>query len=365
MIGLRLHDRLVVGSVLGALLMTWAVLLGFDAVFAFAAELNEIGEGDYGAVEALSYVGYTLPRRAYELFPNAAMIGCVLGLGALSASSELTALRAAGLSRLRICLSAAALVIGLTGLMVSAGETVGPWGEQRAQSLVVQAKSRDLAVARWSGLWAREGDTFLNARRGRVEGEAAHQVVILDQVRLHEFGEQGKLASLSLAERAEHRDGQWTLFNLHRAVFGERAIVSERTEQQLWPSRLKPELLSLSLQRPRYLSTATLRESLDYLERNRLDPGEFEKAYWARWFYPVNAIVLCLAVMPFAFGNLRSGGFGKRLFLAIVIGLGYFLVQRLAVDVAAVNHVDLRVGNLLPPFTAALLAWLYFRRRDA
>ena len=97
MIGLRLHDRLVVGSVLGALLMTWAVLLGFDAVFAFAAELNEIGEGDYGAVEALSYVGYTLPRRAYELFPNAAMIGCVLGLGALSASSELTALRAAGL----------------------------------------------------------------------------------------------------------------------------------------------------------------------------------------------------------------------------------------------------------------------------
>ena len=104
---------------------------------------------------------------------------------------------------------------------------------------------------------------------------------------------------------------------------------------------------------------------LHWLERNRLDPGEFEKAYWARWFYPVNAIVLCLAVMPFAFGNLRSGGFGKRLFLAIVIGLGYFLVQRLAVDVAAVNHVDLRVGNLLPPFTAALLAWLYFRRRDA
>lgn len=358
----RLYDRWIALQVLGALGMTWAVLLGFDAIFAFAAELDEIGEGDFTAWTALGYVGYTLPRRAYELFPSAAMIGCVLGLGGLSASSELTALRAAGVSRLRICIAAAGLVAVLTALMALSAETLAPWGEQRAQSLALQAKSREVAVARWSGLWAREADTFLNARQGRVEGSAAQQVVILDQVRLYTFGREGKLDTLALAERAEHRDGQWTLFKVHRARFTADAVENERKDSEVWASKLKPELLSLSLQRPRYLSTATLRESLDYLERNRLDPGEFAKAYWARWFYPLNAIVLCLAVMPFAFTGLRSGGFGKRLFLAIVIGLGYFLIQRLGVDMAQVYQVDLRIGNLIPPLAAALLAIWYFRR---
>ena len=104
--------------------------------------------------------------------------------------------------------------------------------------------------------------------------------------------------------------------------------------------------------------------SLEYLERNGLDRGEFENAYWARWFYPVNVLVLCLAAMPFAFGLLRSGGFGKRLFLGIVFGLTFFTLQTLAVNMAEVYRFDLRLGNALPPLAIALFSWLYFRRRS-
>lgn len=360
---LRRSDKLIGVTVLGALAMVWLVLLGFDLITAFADELDEIGEGEYGASSALLYVIYSLPRRAYTLFPTAAVIGCLMGLGALAATSELTALRAAGLSRLRISLGAL-LVVGLLTLgMVTVAETLGPAGEQRAQALAVAAKSRDVTVAKWSGLWAREGDTFLNAQHGRVKGEGVQTWVELDGVRLYEFGADGRLNSIALAKRAEHRDGEWTLFELRRSKFLERGVTSETVAQERWDSELNPELLSLGVTRPRYLATRDLSASLDYLRRNGLDPGPFESAYWARWFYPVNVLVLCLAAMPFAFGPLRSGGFGKRLFLGIVFGVGFFTLQTMSIKMAEVYRFDLRIGNALPPLLVALFSWLYFRRK--
>jgi len=360
---LRRSDRLVTAAVMVSLVPAWIALVGFDALMAFAAELDEIGEGGYTTAKAAFFTLYTLPRRAYQLFPPAALIGCLLGLGSLAASSELTALRAAGLSRVRICLSAAIAVVLLTGLMVLVAETIGPAGEQRAQALVLAAKTTDIAVAKWSGLWAREGDTILNARHGRVEGEGAAAWVALDEVRLYEFDPGGRLKSIALVGRAEHRVGEWSLFEVRRTVFLDRKVKTTTSTREHWNSTLDPAVLSLTVARPRYLSTRDIASGLNYQKRNGLDSSLFESAYWARWFYPVNALVLCLAAMPFAFGPLRSGGLGLRLFLGIAVGLGYFTLQTLAISMAEVYRYDVRLGNLLPPLLVAMSSWLYFRKQ--
>ena len=362
MLRLRRSDRLVMRAVIGALIPAWLALVGFDALMEFAAELDEIGEGEYSAGRAAILMLYTLPRRAYQLFPAAALLGCVMGLGSLAASSELTALRAIGLSRLRICLGAAFVVAILTAAMSLVAETVGPAGEQRAQALVLAAKTRDLAVARWSGLWAREGDTILDARQGRIEGRGAQAWVALDGVRLYEFAKTGQLTSIALAERAEHRDGQWTLFDVRRSRFLDRRVEATAVAKEIWHSTLDPAVLSLTVMRPRYLATRDIVAGLEYQRRNGLDSSLFEGAYWARWFYPVNTLALCLAVMPVAFGSLRSGGFSLRLFVGIAAGLGYFTFQGIATSMAEVYGIDLRVGNLLPPLAILLASWGFHRR---
>src|SRR3546814_10707013 len=78
-------------------------------------------------------------------------------------------LRALGLSRRRLGLSVAAPLLALTALMVVNGETLGPWGQHSADSMKTAAKSNDMAVAQFSGLWAREGDIFLNAQNRSEE----------------------------------------------------------------------------------------------------------------------------------------------------------------------------------------------------
>lgn len=360
----RTIDFYLARTVLVSTLATWAVLLGFDLLTALFNELDEVGEGSYTLSHAVLYTAYTVPRRMYELFPTSALIGCVLGLGGLSARSELTAMRAVGMSRLRIGLGSLLALTGVTALMVVNAETAAPYGEQNAHSVANAAKTGDVVMARVSGLWAREGNVFMNARDGVRRQVDGRERTELQGVRLFEFDEAGKLRSLADARTAEHDGERWVLRDVTRVVFEERSVKSETLAEERWESGLDEQTLAATAARPRYLSSAELTRNITYMQRNGLDPKAFENAYWARWFYPVNVAVLCLAALPFAFGSLRSGGFGKRLFIAIVIGVSYLLVQRLMVSLSDVYRFDARLAYLAPPVVLMGLCWGVFARRD-
>ena len=161
---LKRVDRLVAMSVLGSLLMVWLVLTGFDAMSTFLRQLGSVGKHGYTLTNAFVFVMVTFPRRAYEFFGYAALIGGLLGLGGLAGTGELTALRAAGMSRLRIAGSAVGVVAVLIVGVVILGETVAPWGDQKAQAMDLRMKTRGPGLATSSGLWARDGDSIINAK---------------------------------------------------------------------------------------------------------------------------------------------------------------------------------------------------------
>ena len=337
----RLHDLYIGRTVLLTVLATWAVLLGLDVVLALSGEFEELGKGSYSIGHAIAWVAYTVPRRAYTLFPMAAVIGSLMGLGQLAATSDLTA------------------------LMVVSGETVGPWGQARADLLRNSARANtDLAMARYSGLWAREGDTFLNAQSGeeRLSATGGSELV-LNQVRLYRLGSDGQLAEVTYAETARH-DGQgWSLHQVRRDLLGERSARREVIDQQAWDSQLDPTALAAGLARPRNLSAAELRSSIEYRKRNGLDARDYEDNYWSRWFYPINVLALCLAAVPFAFGSLRSGGMGKRLFLGILFALGFWLLQMFFGRMAGALRFDYRIAYALPPIVMLAISGFIFRRK--
>ena len=71
----RLHDLYIGRVVLATVLLTWAVLLGFDLMMAVSGQLGDLGKGSYDFPTALAVVAYSAPRRAYTIFPYAAVIG--------------------------------------------------------------------------------------------------------------------------------------------------------------------------------------------------------------------------------------------------------------------------------------------------
>ena len=365
----KLHDLYVARVVLVSVLLTWAVLVGLDVVIAMTGEVREIGRGSYTAGHAVAFIAYSVPRRVYTIFPTAATIGALLGLGQLAATSELTALRALGLSRRRLGATVAVTLGLLTAVMVVNSETLAPWSQRLGDSMKLTAKYGNVAVARYSGLWAREGNVSLNAQGGEEhlgDGEERDAWLELQDVRLYEVGEDGRLQAIVHAGTAEHRRGSgWVLKNGTRVELGEKSATRTRFAEQPWNSRLDAVALAGGISKPRTLSTHALGTTIDYRVRNGLDARDYQDLYWSRWFYPLGVLALCLAVVPFAFGTLRSGGMGKRLFFGILFSLGFLMLQTFFSRMADAMHFDFRIAYALPPLLVlAVSAWIFRGSND-
>ena len=352
-------DRLVAKAVLTTVAITWVTIVSLDAFRIFIGELNDVGQGQYTLAKAAVYVLLTVPRRFYEMFGYAALIGSLLGLGGLAASGELTALRAAGLSKLRICASVALGLAVLTGAVALLGETAGPYGERKAQALQLAAKSKDVALAKGGALWARDGETVIGTRHGRTHGTGE---IDLDGVRVFEFDKTGRLQSLSLADQAVHTQDGWILHDVRRTQFGADSATSTHSPALRWQSSLDPRLLASSIIQPQYMTLRDLGQNIASLDRNRQDASSFRDAYWARLFFPLNVLILVFCAVPFSFGALRSGGLSKRLFIGIVLALGFYFLQRAIVSLGAVYALQPALANLIAPLLLVVAAVAYFRR---
>ena len=359
MIGLTRADRLIARHVLGTTVLALLIFVGVDALSAFVREIDEIGDGNYTLSMALTYIAYTLPRRFYDLFPLAAAIGAAMGLGGLAPTSELTALRAAGWSKLRLCLGALAALALLVAVAFVIGETIGPAGERAAQGVQIGAKSKDLVTSNASGVWARDGADLLNATRGvLIEGE-----VELIDARVYRFDDSGRLLSITRGEKARRVSDGWLFSKVQRYVFDSEQVQSEALPEWRWTVALDPTLIAASVVRPRYQTMRDLRAHIGYLENNRLDAQLFRSAYWARLFYPLGALATALLAMPFAFSALRSGGFGKRLFVGLVVAIGFFYLQSAIVNAVELSNGPVVLAYAAPPLAAIAIAWAWLRRR--
>ena len=154
----KIHDLHVARVVVATVLLVWTVLVGLDAVLAAADEVKNMGQGNYGFVSGLTYVAYTLPRRAYTMFPTAAVIGALMGLGQLAATSELTALRALGISRRRLSVSVAAPL----AVTIRRSNTQRFWNCPSLKRSVKVLPGRTTSAPSWSGPQrsAEAGETY-------------------------------------------------------------------------------------------------------------------------------------------------------------------------------------------------------------
>ncbi len=354
-------DLLVGLTVLGWVLIAWFILVGLDTVLQFLRQLRFVGQNGFSVSNAAYYVSVTIPRRMYEMYGSAALIGSLLGLGGLASTGELTALRAAGLSRLRIAISATGVVAVLIVGVVIIGETIGPWGDQQDQAMQLRLRTGAMGGGQ-SGLWARDGDRIINARRSILRGNDGHVRVQLLDVNVFTLTPDGELSRFDHADTAQHIGNQWILGQVRSSVIDDSGVHSTTHASERWQSQLDPNVLEKSMIQPQYLSTRDQLRNIRYLERNHENPVAYTTPFWGHVLYPLNILVLTLSAMPFAFGTLRSGGAGRRVFLGLLLALIWYFGQQVIVNFGVVYGAPPLLANLLPATLTIMLAWLYFRQ---
>jgi lipopolysaccharide export system permease protein len=336
--------RYVIRQVLLGTVLAATLLVALDALFALIDELDDLGRGDYGMTELLAYVALTLPGRTYEMLPSAALLGGLLWLGNLAAHSELTAMRAAGMTLGRFIgwVMQAGLVIVV--VMVGVGEFFAPAAESRAQHLKATAFDQQLSVGP-IGLWARDGNRM-------VKADTVLPGNRLIGVRVIEVGDQGAPQVVTRAERARFVEGRWQLQGVARSRLSPQRVDVEHHEQQTIERLIAPEYFDVLVVEPGQMSGRVLLRYIGYLQENGLDSAPYEVAFWQRLSLPASTFVMLLLAIPFLFGSQRESGAGQRLFIGIVIGIAFAIVMRVLTHLGLVFQ--------LPPLLAATLPVLLF-----
>lgn len=245
-------DRYIGVTVFVAILAVLGVILGLALLFAFIDELNDIS-ASYGIGDALRFIFLTAPRRAYDMLPMAALIGCLVGLGTLASNSELTIMRAAGVSLSRIvwAVMKPMLVLMLAGILV--GEYVAPWTENIAQSGRALAQGGGDSQSSKRGLWHRQGREYIHINAVQPNG-------VLYGVTRYRFDEQRGLESASFAKRARFETDHWQLEEVTTTLLHPREKRSEvvKLPTERWDAQLSPQLLNTVVMEPEALSISGL-----------------------------------------------------------------------------------------------------------
>jgi lipopolysaccharide export system permease protein len=73
----------------------------------------------------------------------------------------------------------------------------------------------------------------------------------------------------------------------------------------------------------------TLYDNIRVLGTNAQKTSRFEIAFWSKVLYPVAVIVMMMLALPFAQFQRRQGGVGFRIFAGTMLGLAFWLIERL------------------------------------
>ena len=351
---MRKIDRYVMSTVGGAMLLVMVVVLALDMIFALIAELDD-ARNDYQTLEALLYVALTLPRRIYDYLPLGAFMGCLVGLGTLASSSELTVIRAAGVSVKRIVWSAMkpALVAVVLGVLI--GEYAAPPAERMAQSQKAVAQGAGQSVASASGVWHREGDTFIHLNAVQPNG-------VLHGVSLFEFDADRWLVSASFAERGIYLGNYWLLENVATTRLSHTETSRETYRSLRWESGLSPEVLSVLIVKPENLPISGLYTYASYLGEQGLNAANYWLAFWKKVLMPLGTAVMVMVAISFIFGPLRSVTMGFRVFTGLIVGLLFKYMQDLLGPMSVVFGFNPVIAILLPIAINAAVGVVLMRR---
>ena len=341
---MKLMARYLARAAIGGSLLALTIILSLELVFAFLDESGDVGRGSYSALTALLYVLASAPQRAYEAFPMATLIGSLMGLGGLAARNELTAMRAAGLSVGQVVRAVLMAGLVLAAMSFVLGEWVAPPAERWANDVRSVALTNRLATDKGAGFWAREGESFVQVERALSQ----HRLL---GVRLYEF-EGGRLDRLVSAAQAEFENGEWRLEDVRISHIGEDGVAVEQRASLPWVSDLRPDVLEVVVVEPETLPVVALWTYFEYLERNGLESDRYRLAFWVKVVTPLATMTMLLLAVPLVFGSVRSAGAGQRIFIGVLIGIVFFLANRL------LSHLGLLYG--LPPLLSAILPTLAF-----
>ncbi|TKI04703.1 LPS export ABC transporter permease LptG [Martelella alba] len=356
---MNIFSRYLIRNVFMGFAAAAGLLIPLFTTFNLINELEDVTPNGYHWTQALLVVLMTLPRSLIDLGPFIALLGSIAGLGQLSKSLELTAIRTAGLSIFSI-----ARVLFYAGLLMNLSLGIlNEWVASPMQQYALQIKDTAVAKAGDAGntgnaLWARRGNEFVT-----VKSLDEHQQPV--GIEIFHYRTDLSLASYIYAGKATIiNNGVWILHNVMQKNWQDNKESVQTHADLRWQSLFSGmSLKALTLPADSF-SINQLNHYIDYLKNTGQPSIEYRIALWKKLGQSILVVAMMLLAIPFTFSIPRRPGLGSRLAVGVIVGLLTYIVYQIILNLGLLFSLNVPLTALIPPILLLIIALALVYRFD-
>lgn len=311
-------------------------------------ELSAVLRYNASMWDAAMMVLARVPEMLVLSLPLATLIGCVATVTIMTRSGETTALRASGISLVRLArpLVMAGALVAAAHFIIS--EYVVPrtyaWG-QEIRTVKIQKKP-PRSLVRENNVWFRFGSAFVHAGRIKPTDKSMEAVTVFER-------EKGELKRSITAARASWSGTEWVLEDaLIRTFAVEGGWGEEKKVRMPYPVFVPPDELSVIKLEPQFSSIATINERMKSLKAQGVDVTALKVERERKLAFPFASLLMPLLAIPFAIRSTHRSGLWKGVALGMIAGFIYMG--------AVLALSSLGKTGTLPPAAAAWAGTLIF-----
>lgn len=364
---MRIATRYLASEIYRSSAVVLLALIGLFSFFNLIDELDKVS-ANFSLGSLLYLQALNLPTQLYELLPIGLLIGAVLALAGLAQRNELVVLRVAGVSGMQLLLS---LWLITTPLMVGAfvlSEYITPRAEIQASESSLKLLGRAGGGRLSSGYWFKENNAQSEMRLINISRLNDKSTVA--DITIYEFDQKQHLQQFIQAQSGYFADHQLHLQQVQRATLDPNALAAlenatppsnalsrlDYQDQLAINTVLSAERLLARILTPERMAITDLVDYIDYLDQNQLQTDRQAVALWRKIAYPFTLLVMITIAAPISFMQTRHGGAGSKIFIGILVGVGFFMANQLALNLGMLSHWQPWVTALLPSLLALSLA---------
>ena len=326
----------ILGLSLSGLMFVYVIFLFFQKLKSFSREqapLHLIFE----------YLFYKTPSVIFTMtLPFAVLLATLLTLGTLSRHSEITAMKAGGVSLYRIVAPVLLLAILFAGISFLGNEFLVPYTNRKAQYIedIKVSKENPASFFKNYKIWYHGNHQIFNIQSLDSGNK------LLEGFTLYQLDDQFRCIQRIDARKVRWVDGKWRLHNGSVRDFMEDGSIRTTPFKEMefflretWESFQKIERRSEEM---------SYSELANYVRKIRLagyDSTRYAVDLQAKLSFPFLSFVMVLIGIPFALKTGRSGGVALNIGISVLIGFAF----------GVTFYVFLSFGKsgVLPPLVSA------------
>ena len=334
------------------------LLLTLFGFLSLAEELEDVGEGAFTSFDAVTVVIYSLPRIMLDLLPVTALMGVLIGLGAMANNRELIVLRAAGLSTERIAKPVVEVIIAVIAMVLVLQFFIVPRLELDVAKIRSKTIPRETIASNDEEFWTRSGTRFIHVNEVTQYG-------VLNDVEIFDLDEGGRLRGLIQASSAGVLgDGKWRLSDVNVTDLTAPEIREEHLANKVWQSFLSAQQTSALVAPVEAMAPLALYRYIRLLDHNDLDTHRYRVVLWQQLSIPVGLLAMTLLGFPFLIGSMRSISAGQRAAIGGSVGIMFYLSEQLMGHLAILYKLNPVFAAMSPDVFLLILALASLRRID-